>query len=136
MAERWYRVLVVEDHDDVREATTALLQTWGHTVRNARDGRDGLAIALSWQPEIVCLDLMLPGMNGAEVARRIIAAFGDDRPMLLAITGYGRDVDRDLAIAVGFDAFLVKPYEPTVLRAILDGDGSLPTSTPAGRRRP
>src|SRR6185295_2870171 len=119
MDEAFRRVLLVDDFPELLSAMTAVVQAWGHTVRCAPDGEHALAIALSWQPDVVCLDLAMPRMNGLEVARRIVAAFGDRRPLLVAITGLSGDADRELAAAAGFDRFLVKPHHLDALCEIL-----------------
>jgi CheY-like chemotaxis protein len=129
-------VLIVEDNPEVREATVTLLTTWGHTVETAADGEKGLALALSWSPDVVCIDLMLPRMNGAEIARRLTVALGDRRPVLLAVTAYGHAADRELATAAGFDGFIVKPVDTNVLERILGGALPLPpgVALPAAAR--
>lgn len=134
MAEDRRRVLVVEDHQDLRTATVVLLQSWGHAVRSAADGARGLAIALAWQPDVVCLDLALPQLNGDEVARRILAASDRERPLLIAISGYGRDVEREIARMAGFDVFLLKPYDVDLLAAAIRGD-ALPDEIVLSSRR-
>ena len=91
-------------------------------MRSAADGDRGLAIALAWKPDVVCLDLTLPHMNGDEVARRIIATSDGKRPLLIAISGYGRDVEREIASMAGFDVFLLKPYDVDLLEAAIRGD--------------
>ena len=140
MDEAFRRVLIVDDFPELLSAMTAVVDAWGHTVRCAPDGEHALAIALSWQPDVVCLDLAMPRMNGLEVARRIVAASGDRRPLLVAITGLSGDADRELAAAAGFDRFLVKPHLDA-LREIL-GERPLPAGAappasvklPAARR--
>lgn len=128
------RVLLVDDHADVREVTASLIESWGHTVQTAADGEKALAIALAWRPDLVLLDIAMPKMNGLEVARRIISAFGEkSRPLIVAITGLGRDVDRDLASAAGFDGFLQKPDFMDLLQEILQTGGR---PLPAGAALP
>jgi len=133
------RVLIVEDHADLLNVMVDLVESWGHTVRSAADGEQALAIALAWQPHVVCLDLVLPRMNGLEVARRIVAAFShdrpDDRPVLIAVTGRSGDIDRELASAAGFDAFFAKPDHIDLLRQVLGGDPPLPATVPAAKGR-
>jgi CheY-like chemotaxis protein len=126
MVRQCRRVLIVDHYQDLRKAMADLVTSWGYTVRSAGDGQQALAIALSWQPDIVCLDLALPRMSGCEVARRIIAAFGAERPLLLAVTGLSREVDRQLATAAGFDGFLAKPDHIDLLRDMLGGGLALP----------
>jgi CheY-like chemotaxis protein len=72
------------------------------------DGDRGLAIALAWKPDVVFLDLALPRLHGDEVARRIIAACGSERPLLIAISGYASDVEREIASAGGFRRLLAQ----------------------------
>ena len=122
MAKDRRRVLIVEDHQELRTATVVLVQSWGHEVRSAADGDRGLAIALAWKPHVVCVDLALPQVNGDEVARRIIAASDRERPLLIAISGYGRDVEWEIASMAGFDVFLLKPHDVDLLEAAIRGD--------------
>jgi two-component system CheB/CheR fusion protein len=112
---------VVDDHEDSRNALCALLELSGHTVRDAADGATGLAIALAWQPDTVCLDLGLPDGNGAEVATQIRAAFGAHAPLLVAVTGYADTLHREQADAAGFDAYFLKPYDIETFLEILGG---------------
>jgi CheY-like chemotaxis protein len=122
MAEGPRRVLIVEDHQELRSATVFLVQSWGHEVRSAADGDRGLALALAWKPDVVCLDLALPRLRGEEVARRIVADCGSERPLLIAISGYGNDIEREIAKAAGCDVFLLKPYVVDLLEAAVRGD--------------
>src|SRR6266850_2079500 len=119
------RILIVEDHGDLREAMCALLESWGHSVREAANGRQALALALSWRPDIVCLDLGLPVMSGYDVATRIAAALGDRRPLLIAVTGLSRAIDRRRAGEAGFDAFISKPGDIDSLRDLVAGGAPL-----------
>jgi CheY-like chemotaxis protein len=135
MAERPRRVLIVEDHRDLRKATVFLVESWGHVVRSAADGGHGLAIALDWRPDVICLNLVLPGIGGDEVARRVIAALGEDRPVLIAISGYGQEVDRQIASAAGFDAFFAKPYDIELLDAAIRDQPLTPEVALSGAAR-
>jgi two-component system, sensor histidine kinase len=104
-------VLVVEDNPDAAELLRALLDSWGHRVRVARDGLAGVSAASSEVPQVGIVDIGLPGLNGYQVAERLRA---DDRTRamyLVAITGYGRPEDRARAHAAGFDDFIVKPLD-------------------------
>ena len=104
-------VLVVEDNPDAAELLRALLDSWGHRVRVARDGLAGVSVASSQVPQVGIVDIGLPGLNGYQVAERLRA---DDRTRsmyLVAITGYGRPEDRARAHAAGFDDFIVKPLD-------------------------
>ena len=115
------RVLVIEDNPDVRESLGLLLSTWGHSVYFADNGRDGLERATEVLPDAALVDIGLPGLSGYEVARRIRALDTEwaREVTLVALTGYGRDADRDEAIASGFDRHLVKPVNPDVLAEVL-----------------
>jgi len=113
------RVLIVEDNVDAAETMQELLELWGHEVRLAHSGPGGLETAREFQPEVILLDIGLPGMNGFEVARRLRKEAALDTPCLVAITGYGQETDREKAREAGFDYHLTKPVEPHRLRTLL-----------------
>jgi CheY-like chemotaxis protein len=102
------RILVIEDNPDGRETLRVLLELLGHQVKVASDGLEGVALALSWGPDVALVDIGLPRLDGYEVARRLRAALGR-RIFLIAQTGYGRPEDRRQGLAAGFDVHLVKP---------------------------
>jgi CheY-like chemotaxis protein len=110
------RVLVVDDSPDLRLSTCALLGLWGHDAREAPDGPAALEAADAFRPEVVLLDLRLPGMDGFAVARQLLRLPHLARPRLVAVTGYGQEDDVARARAAGFDLLLVKPVEPEELR--------------------
>jgi CheY-like chemotaxis protein/anti-sigma regulatory factor (Ser/Thr protein kinase) len=112
-------ILVIEDNIDFREGLRLLLQSWGHRVEEASGGAEGLDIVRRRRPEIVLIDLGLPGMDGYAVARALRSAPGGEGLLLIAITGYGRPSDRRRAEEAGFDAHLTKPVNPPELAALL-----------------
>jgi len=95
-----------------------VLELDGHEVREAGDGPQGIEVALAARPEVIIVDIGLPGLDGFEVARRLRAALGKD-PLLIALTGYGQPEDRRLSRDAGFDVHLVKPVSPEQLAAAL-----------------
>jgi CheY-like chemotaxis protein len=105
------RVLMIEDYADARDSLRALLELSGHEVREAADGPTGVELALRLQPDVVLIDIGLPGLDGYDVARRIRSAPHGHRIVLAAVTGYGQPEDRRRAAEAGFDAF-VKPVDP------------------------
>jgi PAS domain S-box-containing protein len=113
------RVLVVDDNRDSAASIALLLQLWGHEVREAHDGPDALTLARQFQPEIVLLDIGLPGENGLEVAGRLRREPGLEQTVLVAMTGYGQEEDRRRSQAAGFQHHLVKPLEPEGLERLL-----------------
>ncbi|HUK66576.1 MAG TPA: ATP-binding protein [Anaeromyxobacteraceae bacterium] len=113
------RVLIVEDDLDTATTLRDLLEMLGHEVELARDGREALARARGFAPELVLCDLGLPGMSGYEVARELKAAEGGVGRRLIALTGDGRGEDRALVTAAGFDGHLVKPVSIAALEDIL-----------------
>jgi PAS domain S-box-containing protein len=112
------RVLVVEDDHDSAQSLAMLLKLWGHHVEVALDGTRALDSARSFGPEIVLLDIGIPGMDGYEVAERLRSEHGAGL-RLVALTGYGREDDRKRAHDAGFDWHLTKPLEPPRLREML-----------------
>ncbi len=111
------RVLVVDDNVDAAKAMGYLLEMRGHHVTLAFDGPGALAAAAADPPELVLLDIGLPGMDGYAVAARLRAA-GHDRAALIALTGYGQSEDVRRSTAAGFDRHLVKPVDFSVIAEI------------------
>jgi CheY-like chemotaxis protein len=105
---------------DAGDSLAMLLRLWGHQVRTARDGLSGLKAARSYRPQVIFLDIGLPGLDGYEVARQLRREFGAEL-RLVAMTGYGHEHGRRRAAEAGFDAHLVKPAEPEVLQQLLAG---------------
>jgi PAS domain S-box-containing protein len=112
------RILIVEDNDDARQMLRHLLELTGHEVHEANNGTRGFEQALVLRPDVVLIDLGLPGLDGYEVARRIRAS-GRKDVLLIAVTGYGQREDRLRASAAGFDAHFTKPVDLTALDALL-----------------
>ena len=113
------RVLVVEDNPDGLEMLVSLLQALGHRVARAADGLEALRQAAALRPQLVLLDLGLPGMDGYEVARRLRADPDVAGAAIVALTGWGAESDRRRTAEAGFDAHLTKPVEPDALRAVV-----------------
>jgi two-component system, chemotaxis family, CheB/CheR fusion protein len=119
VVERAFRMMIVDDNVDAAE-TMALLQGMrGHQVRTAYDGPAALSLALDFLPEVVLLDIGLPGMDGYEVARELRAMPELAGVHLAAMTGYGGDEDRARSREAGFDRHLVKPADLDALRVWL-----------------
>ncbi len=116
---RGRRVLVIEDNADARDALKFLLEDDGHEVRTAADGPSAIEEARSFQPQIVLLDIGLPGMDGYEVARALRAVAGCERALIVAVSGYGQAEDRARSRVAGFDQHLLKPVAPDRLLEIV-----------------
>jgi len=113
------RVLVVDDSEDVAEMTAEMLKMYGHEALTAGDGPSALSLAESERPDVVLLDLGLPGMHGIEVAECIVAKSGGKTPLLIAVSGYGRPEDRERSRRAGCEHHLVKPVDFDRLLALL-----------------
>ncbi|MCW8195697.1 PAS domain S-box protein [Proteobacteria bacterium 005FR1] len=118
------RILLVEDQQDIAETLALLLESSGHDVSIANDGEMAIAKAAELLPEVVLLDIGLPGIDGYEVAAQIRAHPLTRNTVLAALTGYGQDRDREMARGAGFDAHFVKPVDMAALNAFLDGLGN------------
>jgi two-component system CheB/CheR fusion protein len=114
------RVLVVDDNVDSAESLALLLRMKGHEVEVAYDGPGALKTAGSFHPEVVMLDIGLPGLDGYEVASRLRRRRRTATALLLALTGYGRDEDQLRSLEAGFDHHLTKPVDPQVLFDLID----------------
>ncbi|KGQ18836.1 Autoinducer 2 sensor kinase/phosphatase [Lysobacter dokdonensis DS-58] len=117
-AMRPQRVLVVDDNVDAARTLAHLLEDFGHHVQVAHDGDAALAMAHSTVPELVLLDIGLPGMNGYEVVRRLREDPVTRDATVVAVTGYGQGADRQRTLAAGFDQHLVKPVATDQLQAL------------------
>ena len=104
-------MLVVDDNVDAAESLAMLLRMSGHEVRTAYTGPTALEAAAAHPPDVVLLDIGLPGMDGYEVARRLRQDPRLEGVRLVAMTGYGDEADRRLAQEAGFDQHLVKPVD-------------------------
>ena len=113
------RVLVVDDCPDTTESLRILLDLWGHEVRTAHSGAEALGLAPALLPEVILLDIGLPGLDGYEVARRLRRLPGLADAFVIAVTGYSREQDLARAREAGFDLALVKPFDPDELRRLL-----------------
>jgi PAS domain S-box-containing protein len=113
------RVLVVDDNLDAAASMVALLQASGHQVREAHDGPEGLRLAGEFKPEVVLLDIGMPGMNGLEVARELRQRQREETLRIIAVTGWGQERDRGLTRDAGFDFHLTKPVNHLELDVLL-----------------
>jgi two-component system CheB/CheR fusion protein len=113
------RILVVDDNPDGAEMLALLLENEGHEVRAAHNGAAALDLAASYRPDMVLLDIGMPGMDGYEVARRLKQEPTLSRTMLIALTGYGQEEDVQKSRNAGFDYHLVKPLDLEALRRLL-----------------
>jgi signal transduction histidine kinase len=113
------RILVVDDNQDSAISMTLLLELQGHEVHVAHAGQTALRVATEKRPDVILLDIGMPGMNGYEVARQLRAQNGFADTLLVAITGYGRPSDVMQTQSAGFDHHLVKPVDYEKLQAVL-----------------
>jgi PAS domain S-box-containing protein len=121
-----HRVLAIDDNHDSADSLVILLRLIGADAQVAYDGASALRAVDADLPDLVLLDLSMPGMDGYEVAQRIRERPGASAITLVALTGGGRDEEREHATAVGFDQFLVKPVDVESLKRLLAG---LPAGT-------
>ncbi len=113
------RVLVVEDDPESLQLMGILLSMWGYQPHLEADGPSGLTAAAKEMPDVVLLDLGLPGIDGFEVARTIRASPGGDAPLIVAVTAFRGEEHRRRALASGFDKYLMKPVDIDTLRLVL-----------------
>lgn len=118
-----FDVLIVEDQLDSADALSRILKRWGHSVRMTHDGLSAIEMCRQRRPDVVLLDIGLPGMDGYDVARVMRGLPGFDGTRLFALTGYGREEDLERAREAGFDRHLIKPIDPTTLQRVL-GEGA------------
>jgi CheY-like chemotaxis protein len=120
-ATRPLEILVVDDNADAAFMLTLLLEQWGHRTRVEHDAYGALDSAVRAAPDVALLDIGLPGLDGNALAQRLRGNPATAAVTLVAITGYGQELDRQRALASGFDHHLVKPINTADLAAVLDG---------------
>jgi PAS domain S-box-containing protein len=120
------KILIADDSEDAATTLSMLLQILGHETHTAHDGLAAVCAVESFQPDVVILDIDMPKMNGYEAARRIARLPGGDAILLIALTGWGQEGDRERVREAGFHHHVVKPVEVEVLAALIAG-GQPPT---------
>ena len=125
-----WRVLVADDNQDSADSLSLLLTLKGYEVWTAHDGLEAVKAATTHQPDVALLDIGMPKLNGYEVARHIRGQPWGKRMLLVAITGWGQDADKQRAQDAGFDHHLTKPVVLDDLRKLLA------TAAHSGRTRP
>jgi signal transduction histidine kinase/DNA-binding response OmpR family regulator len=113
------RILIVDDNLDAAETLAMMLQILGHETHQEHDGRSALRAASEFKPDVIFLDIGLPGLSGHEVASRVRRDLGMTDVYLIALSGYGTEEDRRKSFYAGFDSHLVKPLDPSALPGIL-----------------
>jgi two-component system, cell cycle response regulator DivK len=111
------RILVVEDHEDNRRILRDLLTNVGFQLIEAETGPDGVEMAKMHQPDLILMDLQLPGIDGYEAARQIKADPRLSSVPIIAVTSYALSGDEERALAAGCSAYISKPYSPRQLLA-------------------
>jgi CheY-like chemotaxis protein len=114
-------VLLVDDYRDALEVWEWYLQAEGFRVLTANSGADAVRLAKSAHPDVIVMDLELPGLSGCEAARQIRSAAGTTHIPLIAATGFSHERQLDEARAAGFDRILIKPCDPPQLVAEIEG---------------
>jgi len=112
------QVLIVEDNLDQAQTLSQLLGLRGHELRVASTGPAAIEIARRFRPEVVLLDIGLPGMDGFEVARQLKREHGE-RMRIIAVSAYGTDADRRQSMEAGCELHLVKPADPRFIESLL-----------------
>ena len=126
------RVLIVDDNVDAAETLAMMLALLGQDTRQAHEGDGALKAAVEFRPELVFMDIGLPGLSGHEIARRMRRDLGMTDTYIVALSGYGTEEDRRKSLHAGFDSHLVKPLDPAALPGILAAAAERRGRAPAG----
>ena len=113
------RVLVADDDRDGALTLSTLLQLESYAVLTVHGGQEALDATREFKPHVVLLDIGMPKITGYEAARRLRQRYGDDCPVLIAVTGWKQASDKILANLAGFDHHVAKPYDPSELMRLL-----------------
>jgi CheY-like chemotaxis protein len=117
------RILVADDDQDSAESLAMLFQMMGHDVRSALNGLEAVDVAANFRPDLIVLDIGMPGLDGYEVCRRIRQQPWAQAVVIAALTGWTRDEDKDRSQEAGFDHYIVKPIDPKVLADLVARSG-------------
>lgn len=109
------KVLVADDDDALRRLVVTTLMDPGRTLLEARDGEEALALARREQPHLILLDVVMPGLSGLAVCRKLRREFHTRAIPVIMLTAHGRPADRERGLSVGADAYLIKPFSPLEL---------------------
>ncbi len=113
------RIVVIDDEQDSAESLTRLLELYGHDVRLALNGQDAVAMLADYVPDLILLDIGMPGMNGYEVAKQLRSMPQLDGVRIVALSGYGGEAERRRSEAAGLDGHLIKPVDLAALQTLL-----------------
>jgi CheY-like chemotaxis protein len=113
------RILVADDDEDSAESLAMLFQLMGHEVRAAQSGTAALEAAAEFRPNLIVLDIGMPGLDGYEVCRRIRQHEWGQAIVIAALTGWARDEDKGRSEEAGFNHYLVKPVDPKALEELI-----------------
>jgi CheY-like chemotaxis protein len=113
------RVLLADDDRDGAATLATLLELEGYEVRTVHGGQEALDAAREFKPDVCLLDIGMPKITGYEAARRLRQRYGDECPVLVAVTGWKQASDKILATLAGFDHHVAKPYQPSQLLNLL-----------------
>jgi CheY-like chemotaxis protein len=113
-----HRILVVDDNADAADTLSMILRMYGHEIRTTHDGASAVAEAAKFKPEIIFLDLGMPGIDGYETAGKLRELLGE-HVMIVALTGWGQQEDRRRTSSAGFNRHLVKPVAPSELLELI-----------------
>ena len=113
-------ILIIEDNSDAAEMLAVLLRMYGYDVGIAANAMTALGMVHTETPDVVLLDLGLPGMDGYELARRLSNYRPGKTPLLIAVTGYGREEDVRRSAEAGIDLHMLKPVDPVQLQTVLN----------------
>jgi two-component system, OmpR family, phosphate regulon response regulator PhoB len=129
------QILIVEDHPTMREAMRMVLEHEGFAIREAADGAAALSMVRQQQPDLVFLDLNIPGTSGADVLRELKGDPETRDVRVIIVTATGEE-GREQVISLGADEYFTKPFSPLALlrtvERVLAGDGALPEEDPGG----
>jgi CheY-like chemotaxis protein len=114
------RVLIVDDNVDAAETLAMMLELLGQQTRQAHEGNNALQVAQEYKPDVIFMDIGLPGLSGHEVVSKMRNELGMKEPYIIALSGYGTEEDRRKSFNAGFDNHLVKPLDPSALPGILE----------------
>lgn len=108
-------ILVAEDETHILFLIQRRLEAAGHTVVPFEDGRQALEYALEHKPDLLLLDIMLPGVDGLEICRQIKAAYNHEAPPVVLVSARGQQSDIEAGLAAGADEYIIKPFSPRLL---------------------